>query len=133
MKYLSELEKTMAQLSAKGKGILAADESVPTISKRLQAVGVESTEETRRQYRELLLTTPQLGDYVAGVILFEETLTQADSEGTPFAKILEDQGIVPGIKVDKGLVTLNQESEEKVTQGLDHLFVEFGIVFCFRA
>ncbi len=121
MKYLSELQKTVAQLSAKGKGILAADESVPTITKRLQGVGVESTEETRRKYRELLLTTPKLGDYVAGVILFEETLNQADSQGTPFAKVLTDQGIVPGIKVDKGLVPLNSDCAEKVTQGLDQL------------
>src|SRR3989338_1000649 len=104
MKYLSELQQTMAHLSTKGRGILAADESVPTITKRLQAVGVESTEETRRLYRELLLTTPKLGDYIAGVILFEETLNQSDSEGTPFAEVLCDQGILPGIKVDKGLV-----------------------------
>lgn len=121
MKYLSELQQTVAKLSAKGKGILAADESIPTITKRLESIGVESTEESRRTYRELLLSTPRFNDYIAGVILFEETLNQSDSNGKPFAKVLEDAGIVPGIKVDKGLVSLNSDSAEKVTQGLDGL------------
>lgn len=121
MNQLSELKATIAKMAEKGKGLLAADESVPTITKRLQAVGVESTEETRRAYRELLLTTPDLGKYVSGVILYEETLNQTDSKGTPFANVLEKQGIVPGIKVDKGLVPLNHDSVEKVAQGLDDL------------
>ena len=121
MTTLSELQSTMAQLTTRGKGLLAADESVATITKRLHAIGVESTEENRRTYRDLLLTTPQLNDYVSGVILFEETLNQSTLDGTPFAKALNDRGIVPGIKVDKGLVLLNTNSTEQVTQGLDGL------------
>ena len=121
MTTLSELQATMAQLTARGKGLLAADESVATITKRLLAIGVESTIDTRRTYRDLLLTTPHLNDYVSGVILFEETLNQSTLDGTPFAKALNERGIVPGIKVDKGLVLLNSNSTEQVTQGLDGL------------
>lgn len=121
MTVLSELQSTMAQLTARGKGILAADESVATITKRLQAIGVESTEENRRAYRDLLLTTHQLDEYVSGVILFEETLNQSTLDGVPFAKALNDRGIVPGIKVDKGLLPLNSNTTEQVTQGLDGL------------
>lgn len=118
---IQELQATIAQLTARGKGLLAADESVATITKRLQAIGVESTEETRRAYRDLLLTTPQLNDYVSGVILFEETLNQSTLDGVPFAKALHDHGIVPGIKVDKGLIPLSSTCAEQVTQGLDGL------------
>ena len=121
MSTLSELQATIAQMTARGKGLLAADESIPTITKRLQAVGVESTDETRRAYRDLLLTAPNLSDYVSGVILFEETLNQSTLDGTPFAKALMDRGIVPGIKVDKGLIALNSHNPEQVTQGLDGL------------
>lgn len=121
MSNISELQATIAMMAAKGKGLLAADESVPTITKRLQAVGVESTEETRRQYRELLLTTPNLNEFVSGVILFEETLNQSTSDGKAFPVLLDELGIVPGIKVDKGLVPLSSASSEKVTQGLDFL------------
>lgn len=121
MTILSELQATITQLTARGKGILAADESVATITKRLQSIGVESTEETRRTYRDLLLTAPTIQEYLSGVILFEETLNQSTLSGTPFAKALEDRGIVPGIKVDKGLIALNSQCAEQVTQGLDGL------------
>ena len=121
MSTLAELQATMAQLTARGKGLLAADESAATITKRLQAVGVESTEETRRAYRDLLLTSPNLNEYISGVILFEETLNQSTLSGVPFPKFLQDNHIVPGIKVDKGLVPVSSENPEQVTQGLDGL------------
>lgn len=118
---IQELEATIAKLSAKGKGILAADESSGTITKRFAAVNVESTEETRRAYREMLLTTPNINEFIAGVILFEETLNQKMSDGTPFPEALKKLGILPGIKVDKGLVILPNTADEQVTQGLDGL------------
>lgn len=121
MTNLSELQATMAQLTQRGKGLLAADESVATITKRLEAVGVTSTEETRRAYRDLLLTTPHLNECISGVILFEETLNQSTISGVPFAKFLSDNHIVPGIKVDKGLVAVSSQNPEQVTQGLDGL------------
>lgn len=117
----SELLETIAALVKPGTGILAADESTPTCTKRFDSVGVESTEENRRLYREMLLSTPELERYVSGVILFEETLGQADSQGVPFAKLLAQRGIVPGIKVDKGVKALPNSSDEKYTQGLDGL------------
>ena len=97
----TELRATIAKLVTPGKGILAADESVPTITKRFNALGIESTEETRRAYRALLSTTPGIEDYVAGIILFEETLGQKADDGTPLVDALSRRGIVPGIKVDK--------------------------------
>lgn len=115
------LHDTITQLAAPGKGILAADESVATATKRLTSVGVESTEENRRRYREMLFTAPGLGEYICGVILFDETLRQNDANGKPFAKILMQQNILPGIKVDKGLIDLVNTDAEKVTQGLDGL------------
>lgn len=118
--YEKELETTISKLAAKGKGILAADESIGTITKRLNAVNVESTEENRRTYREILMTTPKINEFIAGVILFEETLNQK-VEGMFFPEYLKKQGILPGIKVDKGLVLLPQTAEEQVTQGLDGL------------
>lgn len=121
MTNIQELQSTIAQMSARGKGLLAADESVATITKRLQAVGVESTEETRRAYRDLLLTAPKVNDYLSGVILFEETLNQSTLSGIPFAKLLSENGIVPGIKVDKGLIPWSAQNPEQVTQGLDGL------------
>jgi len=117
----TELESTIANIAVRGKGILAADESVPTITKRFGAIDTESTEESRRAYRELLLSTPGLSDHIAGVILFEETLNQLASDGTPLPEVLSRQGILPGIKVDKGLVALPGTDDEKVTQGLDGL------------
>ena len=96
------LRETAQAMVARGKGILAADESAPTIKKRLESIGVESTEEARRSYRELLLTTPGLADHISGVILFDETLRQDTTDGTPFVDVLTEQGILPGIKVDTG-------------------------------
>lgn len=116
-----ELEATIAKLSTRGKGILAADESVPTITKRFAAINVESTEETRRAYREMLLTTPKINEFIAGVILFEETLNQKMSNGILFPEALKKLDILPGIKVDKGLVNLPFTTDEQVTQGLDGL------------
>lgn len=118
---INELAATMDALAVPGKGILAADESNGTIKKRFDTIKLESTEETRRAYRSLLCTTPGLNEYVNGMILFEETLGQKDDNGTPLTQVLADQGIVPGIKVDKGLVELAHTDGEKVTQGLDGL------------
>lgn len=120
-KTISELEKTIIQMAAPGKGLLAADESTGTISKRFGALSIPCTEDTRRAYRELLLTTPNISKYISGVILYEETLNQKTSAGVPFPELLEKQGIVPGIKVDKGLVHLAGTIDENTTQGLDGL------------
>jgi fructose-bisphosphate aldolase class I len=117
----SELLDTVAKIVAPGKGILAADESTPTITKRFGAVGVESTPDTRRAYRVLLFTAPMAADYLAGVILFEETLGQHDDAGVARAQSLERRGIVPGIKVDKGTTPLEGAPGDLVTQGLDGL------------
>ena len=114
-----ELRATIAKLIVPGKGILAADESMPTITKRFKAVGIESTDETRRQYRNLLFTTPDANQYLAGVILFEETLAQKGDDGTLLPDVLAHRGIVPGIKVDKGTVGLPGADGDLVTQGLD--------------
>lgn len=103
------------------KGVLAADESSPTIKKRFDSIQVESTEENRRFYRQLLFTTEQAAPYIGGVILFDETLRQSSDDGTPFPKLLDSQGIVPGIKVDKGAKALAGCPGEKVTEGLDGL------------
>lgn len=121
MSVFSELESTISKLAAHGKGILAADESTATITKRFEAVGIESTEESRRNYREMLLSTPGCSQYIAGVILFEETLNQKTSKGIAFPEMLKSIGILPGIKVDKGLVSLVNAKNEQVTQGLDGL------------
>lgn len=117
----SSLETTANKMVAKGKGILAADESSPTIKKRFDSIGVESTEENRRHYRELLFTTPEIETFISGIILFDETLRQSTQEGEPFPKHLADKGIIPGIKVDKGLTGVPGTKDEKVTQGLDGL------------
>ncbi len=118
---VEQLENTALQLVAPGKGILAADESFGTIEKRFNAVGIESTEESRRNYREMLFTTPDVGEFLSGVILFDETIRQESSEGTPLPEILESQGIIPGIKVDKGAKDMALFPGEKVTEGLDGL------------
>uniref|UniRef100_A0A2X0QUV6 fructose-bisphosphate aldolase n=1 Tax=Candidatus Nitrotoga fabula TaxID=2182327 RepID=A0A2X0QUV6_9PROT len=118
---IQEMEKTVAELTAPGKGILAADESDGTIAKRFKGVNVACTEETQRDYRELLFSTPGLGDFISGVILFEETLKQKTAAGVPLPELLKAQGIVPGIKVDKGTILLAGFPQEKVTQGLDGL------------
>jgi fructose-bisphosphate aldolase class I len=116
-----ELQNTMHALVQKGKGILAADESQPTIAKRFKSIGLESTEDLRQAYRSLLLSTPGIGQYISGVILFEETLDQTAVDGTPLPVLAERNGIVPGIKVDKGTVALPGAAGDKVTQGLDGL------------
>lgn len=118
---IHELETTARSLVAAGKGILAADESSPTIEKRFKSINVPSTEETRRAYREMLFATPRLGEAISGVILFDETLRQKAADGTPLAEVLRRQGIMPGIKVDKGAKALAGFPGEKVTEGLDGL------------
>ena len=106
---------------APGRGILAADESNSTMTKRLEGVGVESTEESRRRFRELLFTTPEAERHISGVILYDETLRQADSDGTPFPALLAGRDMIPGIKVDTGAKPLAGADGEKVTEGLDGL------------
>ncbi|MDH3589839.1 MAG: fructose-bisphosphate aldolase class I [Gammaproteobacteria bacterium] len=103
------------------KGVLAADESSPTIKKRFDQINTESTEENRRSYREMLFTTPGAEEYIGGVILFEETLGQKTKDGVPFPKLLADKGMIPGIKVDKGAKALAGYPGEKITEGLDGL------------
>lgn len=115
------MEATATELVALGKGILAADESGPTIEKRFESVGVTSTEETRRAYREMLLGTPGLDAFVSGVILYDETLRQKTSAGVPFTDFVVRQGMIPGIKVDKGTKPLSGFPGEKITEGLDGL------------
>ena len=115
------LAKTIEDIAIPGKGILAADESTGTIGKRFATIDTENSEENRRAYRGLLSTTPELANYVSGVILFEETLTQKNDNGISIAEAFAKQGTVAGIKVDKGLVSLGANSDEKFTQGLDGL------------
>lgn len=119
--YYDELSATMEILLQEGKGILAADESTSTIGKRFDQIGIENTEENRRDYRLLLATTPDLEQYVNGVILFEETFSHKNEQGKPIAELFSDKGILTGIKVDKGLINLINTENEKVTQGLDGL------------
>lgn len=116
-----DLQTTIEDMVQNGKGILAADESHPTIEKRFKPIGVESTAENRCIWRSLLLTTPGLGDYISGIILFEETLTQKTEDGTTLPQLSEAQGIVPGIKVDKGKIPLVNAPGDMITQGLDGL------------
>jgi fructose-bisphosphate aldolase class I len=115
------LRSTAQSLVARGKGILAADESRPTIKKRFDTIQVESSEENQRAYRELLFTTEGVDAFISGVILFEETLRQAAADGTPFPRLLADRGIIPGIKVDKGAKPMPGFPGEKITEGLDGL------------
>ena len=121
MNVEDELQQTIVAMVQPGKGILAADESAPTIAKRFKAVSVESTVDNRRAYRSLLFTTPGIGEFISGVILFEETLTQSADDGTPLPEILAGEGIVPGIKVDKGKIPLAHAPGDLITQGLDGL------------
>jgi fructose-bisphosphate aldolase class I len=115
------LESTIEALLVGGKGILAADESSPTIAKRFADINLASTEESRRTYRELLFTTDGLNEFISGVILFDETLRQKTKGGVLMPEVLAQQGIIPGIKVDKGAVALANFAGEKITQGLDGL------------
>src|SRR2546426_2051293 len=114
-----ELQEIAHAIVADGKGILAADESSGTIKKRFDSIDVESTEDTRRAYRELLFTTEGAEEYISGVILYDETIRQEASDGTPFPKLLESKGIIPGIKVDKGATPLAHAEDETITEGLD--------------
>ncbi len=131
----SELAAVAQAMVAPGRGVLAADESNATITKRFAAVDIESTEENRRSYRNTLFSTPGLEEYISGVILYDETIRQSDDDGTPFPKMLEAKGILPGIKVDTGSKPLALDNEEQVTEGLDGLrdriaeYVELGAKF----
>ena len=118
---MAQLEETARAIVTSGKGILAADESSPTIKKRFDSIDVESTEDNRRDYREMLFRTKGAEEFVSGVILFDETIRQNAADGTPLPKILEDKGIIPGIKVDTGAKQLAGSPDEKVTEGLDGL------------
>lgn len=121
MSVVDELQATIADMVDGRRGILAADESTGTIAKRFEAVGVESTGESHRAYRSMLLSTGGLGDYVSGVILFEETLGQTDDTGTPIPQLAAGANIVPGIKVDKGKGPLAGAPGDMITYGLDGL------------
>jgi fructose-bisphosphate aldolase class I len=116
-----QLVKTAQAMVAEGRGILAIDESTGTCKKRFDTIGVECTEETRRDYRGMLLSTPGLGESISGAILFDETLRQSTPDGVAFVKVMQDAGIIPGIKVDKGAHLLAGHEGEKVTEGLDGL------------
>jgi fructose-bisphosphate aldolase class I len=130
-----DLEQTARALVAEGKGILAADESSGTIKKRFDSIDVESTEENRRAYRDLLFTTEGAEEFISGVILYDETIRQHSSDGTPFPALLAGRGIIPGIKVDTGAKDLANAPGEKITEGLDGLrerldeYVQLGAKF----
>lgn len=129
MKYEEQLKSTAKAMVSRGKGLLAADESSPTIAKRFDAAGVENTQENRRLYRQLLLTTPGAEEFISGVILYDETIRQKNDEGTAFAEVLQSRGVIPGIKVDMGAKDLALHSGEMVTEGLDGLrerFMEYA-------
>jgi len=117
----ASLHETAQLLVAKRKGILAADESTPSANKRFAAVGVPETEEMRRQYRDLLITTPGSQEFLSGVILYDETIRQQTDQGASFVQVLQDKGIIPGIKVDQGTVDFSAQGGEKITQGLEGL------------
>jgi fructose-bisphosphate aldolase class I len=116
-----QLEETARALVAPGKGILAADESDGTIKKRFDSIAIESTEDSRRAYRDMLFTTEGAAEHISGVILYDETIRQSALDGTPFPELLERQGVIPGIKVDKGAKDLAHAPGEKITEGLDGL------------
>merc|ERR1712199_63391 len=130
------LVATANKIASAGRGILAMDESNGTCGKRLEAIGVENTEANRRSYRELLVTTEGLGEYISGAILFEETLYQSTLDGKAFVDCLNDNGIIPGIKVDKGLVPMTNSNNESWCQGPDGLadrcaaYYKQGARFC---
>jgi fructose-bisphosphate aldolase class I len=132
---MSELAKVAQAMVARGRGILAADESTGTIGKRFESIQVENTEEHRRAYRELLFGVRGLGDHISGVILYDETIRQKAAEGTPFSAMLARQNVLPGIKVDAGTADLAFCPGEKVTEGLDKLakrcqeYVKLGAKF----
>jgi fructose-bisphosphate aldolase class I len=116
-----DLEEIALALVAAGKGILAADETVPTLTRRFDALGIKSTEESRRAYREMLFASPGAATFVSGAIMYDETVRQKSSGGMPLARALEREGILPGIKVDLGAKPLAGSPDERVTEGLDGL------------
>lgn len=118
---MNDLARTIDALMAPGKGILAADESHGTIARRFQALGIEPNEENRRRYRQMLFTTPHVSEYISGVILFDETVRQADDTGKRFVEVLTEAGMIPGIKVDQGAKPLAGAPGERVSEGLDGL------------
>lgn len=132
---INELERTAQAMVAPGKGVLAVDESTGTITKRFDKVGIESTEDNRRAYRELLFTTPGIGEFISGAIMYDETIRQRSADGRPLPDVLASEGIIPGIKVDKGAKALAGSPGEKVTEGLDGLrerlseYVDLGARF----
>ena len=132
---IEDLESIALAMVAPGKGIIAIDESTNTIKKRFEAVGIENTEESRRAYRELLLTTPGLNEHISGAILYDETIRQSTKDGVPFTQLMKKHGIIPGIKVDKGPVPLAGFPGDVVTEGLDGLrerlqeYVKLGAQF----
>eukprot|EP00168_Porphyra_purpurea_P009724 TRINITY_DN2388_c0_g1_i3.p2 TRINITY_DN2388_c0_g1~~TRINITY_DN2388_c0_g1_i3.p2 ORF type:complete len:215 (-),score=70.68 TRINITY_DN2388_c0_g1_i3:334-978(-) len=119
--YAAELKETANYIARNGRGILASDESNSTTGKRLAMVNLENTETNRRRWRELLYTAPDLGQYISGCIMFEETLFQSTGDGKQFVDVLNEQGIKPGIKVDTGLTALPRTKNETATTGLDGL------------
>src|ERR1700685_3059239 len=124
---LTELNEVASAMVAPGRGILAADESTGTIKKRFDTLGVESTADTRRDYREMLFrSTDAMSKYISGVILFDETIRQSAKDGTPLVKLIEKAGALPGIKVDKGIKPLHGCPGEVVTEGLDGLRERLG-------
>src|SRR3989338_5212270 len=132
---LEELEKLARQMVAKGRGILAADESSGTIEKKFAKIGVPSTEDLRREYRGLFFTSEGFGEYISGVILYDETIRQSHADGRRFVSIIEDAGVLPGIKVDQGLKEMESSPNENVTKGLEGLperlkeYAELGAKF----
>jgi fructose-bisphosphate aldolase class I len=118
---VTQLETTARALVSSGKGILAADESHPTLGRRFSALGIENTEESRRVYRQMMFTTPGVAEFISGVILFDETIRQQADDGTPLGDLLTKRGMVPGIKVDKGTKALAGAAGELITEGLDGL------------
>ncbi|MFU8833031.1 MAG: class I fructose-bisphosphate aldolase, partial [Wenzhouxiangella sp.] len=133
---LEQLVETAQAMVAPGKGILAIDESTGTIKKRFDGVGVENTEANRLDYRSMMLSTPDLGQFISGAILFDETIRQKMPDGTPLVKAMEQAGILPGIKVDAGAKDMAGFNGEKVTEGLDGLrerlaeYAKLGAKFC---
>ena len=123
---LSELERVAHAMVAPGKGLLAADESTSTIKKRFDTISLESTEEHRRAYRDMLFTTPEIDKWISGVIMYDETLRQKTSDGVPFAQYLSSRSIIPGIKVDLGAKPLALFPNETITEGLDGLRERFS-------
>ena len=118
---LQKIIDTARKLVADDKGLLAMDESIPTCNKRFAVLGIPQTVETRRAYREVIMTTPDLGECISGVILYDETIRQTKKDGTPFVKVIADAGIIPGIKVDTGAKAMAGHPGEKITEGLDGL------------